>query len=159
MGMKKMVRKFLKSLDISYKVKYDEEFACFPTLETITIIKGGLEYNENEQYAHSVFQKMGIEVKHPVTYTVLHEAGHAVSFSAGRWMTNACMERYTKERDLLSELRAADMISFEDALTRYYNLGMEKDANQEAVTLFACYRKQVEKFDKKMCKKYPVKKV
>lgn len=156
--LKKISKKFLRALGIDYKVKNGDWFITYPDIKWITIKKDGFsKLSKKEKKARQFFQELGLEVEHPMTYSLLHEAGHAVSFSGGRWLTEANRTQYMKDVSDLQDAVDGDNITYAMGMERYYQLGVERDANQEAKNLFDKNREIVKKFDKKFLKKFPIK--
>lgn len=159
MGIRKTSQRFLQKLGIDYEVEVDDWFACFPDNFTITVPKRLPDYNERERDTHKFFKNLGLDVRHPLTYSLLHEAGHALSFSAGRGVSVAERDEYFINAQLLQDLVDNDQIDNYQGMVRYYDLQIEKDANKEAVKIFQKHKKMIKKFDKKLCKKMPIKRV
>lgn len=159
MGIKKASKKFLRELGIDYKVGIEEWFTCYPDEKLITVPKKLPEYNKKEKRSHKFFQEKGIKVKHILTYSLLHEAGHAVSFSTGKGLTEKEKDDYMLHSQLLQDLVDNGMVTHAQGMEMYYKLPIENDANEEAVKLYNKYQKKIKKIDKKFCKKFPIKRV
>ena len=135
-------RIFLLTIGVTdYRVKIDTDgYYTQPNKHMITVVSNFI-LTSKEKNSRKFFRKLfDYKLVHPLTYSLLHEAGHAVSFTAGRWLTEACMNQYEEETILLQDLVDANMLSDKQAMRLYYTIGAEKDANQIAKRLFDKYR-------------------
>jgi GTP-sensing pleiotropic transcriptional regulator CodY len=111
--------------------------------------------SEREKFVTALFTNLGIHVKHPLTYTMLHELGHLITNEENDYNNDDFLQ-YEIDSMVLAKLVENNLLDWNDSMIEYYKMKLEKDANENALYLYQTFPKIVKKFDKKFCKLLPM---
>lgn len=144
---REVICKFTKNGSFSYDFTNDRIYLDDNYIDVLSLT--------TEKLTAKIFEELGIHVKHPMTYTMLHEIGHLVT-NEEQTFSDKDFKEYEIDSTVLGKLVEADKLDWLDSMRIYYTLKLEKEANLVAVRLFQTFPDIIAKYDRKFCKLFPI---
>lgn len=144
------VKKMVKSIDKSIKVKFGHSLQCEPEKATIYV------NNKTDLVDIITFKEYVKELNNKCKFNtlilgILHEIGHIFTYNEND------EDEYTRDTELLSLLYKSKMISDKDLNRMYVRLPLESNATQWAIEFAMLNKNFCSYYQKKLGREIPIK--